>query len=534
MTESGLITIPVQLPGGVIRLPLPPPGQAPPSVAEWLQGSGIALNTRCRHRGLCHGCEVEWDGTMTRSCQMPVPASAAHHIRIPARNLLSECERETTDFTLHLPIGRAPAFLPTATCPYGVVIDIGTTTIDVLVVDLADGSIRARAGGYNQQISFGDNVLSRIEYASRNPGNVVELQDALVKQSLAPLLQQALKSVGEKGGVAGIVLSGNPTVLHLLLGADPTSLGVAPFTPVFLQSRRGEVGELRWPRLPAATPWLTLPGIAAYVGSDLTAGLFASGMVYRADTCILLDIGTNGEIILQHAGQRVACATAAGPAFEGGGLRCGVRATADALSHLTWDLAVGSFHCETPSSMAVDQAPGICGTAYLDFLAEGRQAGWLTERGRFAMDWWQSVGECHRSPDEWGHAYRIVTGNDHSIVSEADLALLLQAKAAIAAGLLTLLDHFSLQPDDVDRLYLAGTFGRHVRVSSLIAMGLLPGFDPSQVEVIGNGSLGGAYLALLDSSLLQEMDDVRQSTLAIELNTVEGFEDHFIDQLELP
>lgn len=535
MAESHPDQIPIHLPSGRSLIPLPAKGAAQPSsVAAWLKDNGVALNTRCGCRGLCHGCELEWDGRLTRSCQLAVPPDTNHSIRVPARNILSGCERETTDFILHLPTGRAPAFEWTEDRPYGVVVDIGTTTIDLMIVDLRDGAIQARVGGYNQQICYGDNVLSRIEYASRKPENVTELQEALVKRSLAPLLQQALAAIEKKSGAAGIVLSGNPTLCHLLLGIDPTPLGLAPFTPVFLESRRGTVSEWGWPRLPGATPWLLLPGIAAYVGSDLTAGLFASGMVYRQDTCILLDIGTNGEIILQHGGKRVACATAAGPAFEGGGLRCGARASADALSHLSWDAAAGKFYGETPSQVATDCISGICGTAYLDFLAEGRRAGWLTDRGRFAGDWWQAVASLHQAPDEWGRAYRIVADNDHSIISEADVALLLQAKAAIAGGLLTLLDQFSLQPGDVDRLFLAGTFGRHVRASSLIGMGLLPGFNPSQVEVVGNGSLGGAYLALLDRSLVQEMEDVRTSTQVLELNETEEFEDHYIDQLVLP
>lgn len=536
MRSPGPTHLRVELPDTALTLPLQGSSDAP-NLAEWLRTRGVSLNTRCGQHGKCHGCEIEWRGRTERACRMPVTAITESDavIRVPARNLLRICERETTDFVLNVPVGRAPLFGTHGNGAIAAAIDIGTTTLDCMVVNLDDAVILSQAGGYNRQMEFGDNVLARIQHGGGSAAKTHQLQEALVARSLAPVLEEALRRANlSPDTLQGIAMTGNPTMLHLLLGLDPKSLGIAPFTPLFLESRRGTVGMLDWSGLQKDLPWQLLPGLASYVGADITAGLFASGMVYCDDTRILLDIGTNGEIVLQHGDSRFAAATAAGPAFEGGGLRCGSRASAHAIAHIDADSSGSGFVCETAGDVHPQQAEGICGTAYLDFLSTGRRVGWLSESGRFEGHWWEGLPKEHKADAEWGRAVRLVPGNDHTTIGEADVAQLLQAKAAIAAGLLTLLDQFQLAPQDVQRIYIAGTFGRNVRTAALLHSGLLPGFQPDQIEVIGNSALAGTYLTLLDATLLDEMETVRATTRIIELNQTETFEDHFVDQLYLP
>jgi uncharacterized 2Fe-2S/4Fe-4S cluster protein (DUF4445 family) len=287
-------------------------------------------------------------------------------------------------------------------------------------------------------------------------------------------------------------------------------MGVVPFTPAFLEHR-----VIRLPEL-GATDVHLLPGASAYVGADLCAGVFATGLVYEDGPSLLVDAGTNGEIILKQGRRMYGCATAAGPAFEGAGLSHGVRAGDGAVERIHFTREPFGVEAEV---IGGGKATGICGSAYVDFLAEGRRVGLLNERGRF--------DRAFAGDDELRIALDVT-------VSELDVSRLLQAKAAISAGILTLLHRIGLQPAQVNRLYLAGGFGMHLDVRNAIDCGLLPGFRPNQVEVVGNTSLAGAYLALLDAGVLEELRRIGRNIEIIELNLDSEFETHYIDQLSLP
>jgi uncharacterized 2Fe-2S/4Fe-4S cluster protein (DUF4445 family) len=325
---------------------------------------------------------------------------------------------------------------------------------------------------------------------------------------------------------------------HLLVGEDPTPLGIAPFTPRFIAGRRVSAADINLEAagLAPETPVQLLPGIAAYIGADITAGILASGMGFDEQPGLLVDIGTNGEIVLQAEGRLFGCATAAGPAFEGSGLRCGTRARAGAVSDL--NLRLNPFGLETKviGDIPLARANGICGSAYVDFLASARSAGLLGGNGRFDLSVWESLPEQCRFRHEGRRAFRLAARNgaDDLRVSEVDVALLLQAKAAIGAGIEVLLETAGLRAADLGRVYLAGGFGMHLNVAHAIAIGLLPGFREEQVRVVGNTSLAGALLALVDRTTLTEMEELRERVQVIELNLAAGFEDRYIEHLMLP
>jgi len=448
-----------------------------------------------------------------------------------------------------------PLALPRGRTAYGAAVDIGTTTVVVALVDLRSGDIVSTASELNAQASLGDNVVTRINRCLSDKAMLRELQSAVVAKTLAPLLAEVLAEASAAAEqLTVLTVAGNTTMLHLLAGVDPSPIGVAPFTPQFLEHR-----VLRLSELPLPEPWIgnqsptgmaespastvshsaadppdpaihLLPGAAAYIGADITSGIFSTGMAYRADTCLLVDIGTNGEIVLKRGDRMLGCATAAGPAFEGAGLKSGLRAGRGAISHVR--LAPDTFQAHY--ELIGDGKPiGLCGTAYVDFIGQARRVGLLTPTGRFAAA--RRNHDCFIA-GKYGPEFLVARGRGQEpiVISEPDIASLLQAKAAVAAGIVTLLERMQLTSADVDTLFLAGGFGFHMDIGNLLACGMLPGFRPEQIQVVGNTSLGGAYLALLDVGVLEAIKHVSAHLECVELNLEPTFESHFIDQLTLP
>ncbi len=515
-------------------------------LSKVLAEHGFPLNTRCGQRGLCRGCEIilQQGSLIVGDRQVTAPATLRAcrarldgpvSIAIPARSRIGHKPQVGETFEIAVPCGHDPLFPVTGTCDTTFAVDVGTTTVVVLLVDLASGEVLDRAGGFNEQIRFGDNVLTRID-AARTPEAIAAMQDAVVSETIAPLLLQACGRSGrDPSRIAGGTIAGNTTMLHLLVGEDPTSLGIAPFTARFLTGRSMAAADIHLVAegLAPETPIHLLPSIAGYIGADITAGVHATGMVFDDAPSLLVDIGTNGEIVLQHGGALTACATAAGPAFEGCGLRCGTRAREGAISDLAITRDPFEIRMQTIGGIPAARATGICGSAYIDFLASARRCGLLRHTGRFDAAAWAALPETYRLTDDDERALSL-SGPGSPRISEVDVAVLLQAKAAIGAGIETLLETAGIRADEISRVYLAGGFGMHLNVANAIAIGLLPGFVPEQVRVVGNTSLAGALLALIDHNTLAEMEALREQVQVIELNLSEGFEDRYVEHLMLP
>jgi len=475
------------------------------SLSDLLRRHHLPLNIRCGQRGLCNGCQVDLlrgDAVHLRTgARVSAPASirACEHrldsdatIRIPTRSLLAHKPQVVSEFRLNVP----RAHDPLCRTGLGAAVDIGTTTVALALVDLRDGRMIGHAADFNKQMNLGDDVATRIALCAANPTMLAQFHHALIQETLLPMLGERARQL------ACLSVTGNTTMLHLFAGVDPTPMGAYPFRPVFLEHR-----VLKLPEFGEAEIHL-LPSAAAYIGSDITAGILASGLAYDDGPSLLVDVGTNGEIILKSAGELLGCATAAGPAFEGAGLTHGVRAAEGAIQRIQLDpLRLDVIGETTPI--------GICGSAYVDFLAEGRRMGLLNERGRFRV----------------GTDFRLTPS---LVITETDIAHLLQSKAAIGAGIQTLLARARLATSDIRHVYLAGGFGLHIHVANAIACGLLPGFQPEQVRVVGNTSLAGAYLALLDRGALEEIEQLARQIEMVELNLDPDFESRYIDNLSLP
>jgi len=534
-TPDGCVEVGVNAPDA--RLPL----------SELLAHRGHPLNTRCGGRGLCGGCEVGLragtlqrpDGTTVgpgpddrlRSCQLRLTGKADVTVTLPARSLLKHEPAIVAEFKINVPWAHDPLD-PDARI--GASVDVGTTTVALLLSDLKTGKVLSEASAFNAQIRFGEDVLTRIQMCSQGAAAVQQLQRAVAVETIQPLLTEACQEAGVALGDVGVMtVAANTTMQHLLAGVDPSPLGVHPFTAVFLEHRIYAPKELGLEFGGAKAKVHLLPGPAAYVGADLAAGLVATGMLYDEGPVLLVDVGTNGEIIAKVGDRLVGCATAAGPAFEGAGLSSGTRGVKGAIERIR--LEASPFRAELGVIGGAAKPIGICGSAYVDFLWEGRRTGIVQANGRFSEEFIASAGPRVQA-DEYGRKLQLCAhGTSGPVwISEVDIARLLQAKAAIAAGINTLLGLLGVAAADVKTLYLAGGFGMHLSLDHAIGCGLLPGFTPAQIHVVGNTSLGGAFLALNDRNLLAEMSGACARLESIELNLQPGFEDAYIDQLMLP
>lgn len=532
----------LELPEGPLALEIAP-GEAHDSLAAILRRQNLPLNTRCGERDLCSGCTVELlsgevarldDGTSIAAEHDAVPINACRYravragvrVRIPQRSLLAYAPQVVGDYRIDVPVARDPL----VTTGLGACVDIGTTTVVVQLVDPTTGEVKGKAAAFNAQMHLGDDVLTRINRVATHADGLGELHRAILLETLTPLVTQALAEANATEADLGAwVLSGNTTMLHLVLGEDPSSLGHVPFRPVFLEVQQRTAAQVG---LPGGTiPVVTLPGAAAYVGADIVAGVAATGLAYEDRPAMLVDVGTNGEMVLHHDGGLIGCATAAGPAFEGSGLSCGLRAGAGAISRIRLQTDPLSVDIEV---IGGGKPTGVCGSAYVDFLAEGHRAGLLTPTGRFDPALREAHPDAFVEADKaWALRVGTAQGRRPITISEVDVALLLQAKAAVAAGVLTLARRFGLTPGQLPRVCLAGGFGMHLDLGHTIACGLLPGLQRDAIELVGNTSLGGATLAFLDRNLLEEMSSIATRIEVIELNTDPEFEMTYIENLSL-
>lgn len=418
----------------------------------------------------------------------------------------------------------------------GVAVDIGTTTVVTMLVDLDRGAILRRASLYNQQIVRADDVASRICYGG-DAEHVSELQDLVVEQTINALVREMCTKEGvDPSRIARMVVSGNTVMAHLFLGISPDSIGRIPFQPVANRldpCRGGDLGIVMHPEGVVDV----VPSVAGYVGGDIVSDVHIAGLAHEEGLALMVDIGTNGEMVLAEDGQLLACATAAGPAFEGAGITHGCRAAAGAIERVRLGPDL------TPTCDVIGEAApiGLCGTAVLEFISEGLHHGLINHVGRFDVDRLTASGRHVETAvgEGRGHAFQLVdaaaSGTGEAIyVSESDLAEILMAKAAIFAGMQTLLDVQGKTFADVQRLILAGGFARHIDLESAVRIGLLPDLPREHFDVIGNGSLAGAFLALVDGSAMTAYEHLATLPKVVELNLQKSFMPNCIDALALP
>ena len=512
--------------------------------------AGFPLNLRCGGQGACRGCMVllgagdyciagkkttvaAGETLEARACKTEL-LSADAVVTIPPASLLKIGTNIEADFYS----ARGTLFTAdkNAGSKLGVAVDIGTTTVATLLVELNSGKIIARQSAYNQQIELGDNVAARIALCV-DDANVKKLQRLIIGETIVPLISKlAAQSGHDLNDVVRIIFSGNTVMSHLALGFSALSIGTIPFEPLTRVFRDHDAPEIGISICPNARVQ-TVSAIAGYVGGDIVSDLYVAELFSENRFELLVDIGTNGEIVLNDHGKLLSTATAAGPAFEGAGLLHGMRADTGVIEKIICN-ADDSIDYEVIG----DQPPvGLCGSAVIDFMATAFKTGLLNPMGRFDLDRLRAAGryvalDCHGMNV---NACVVVpaerAGIDENIlITEFDVSQILKAKAAVYAGIRTLLEQSGKAPNDLDRLVLAGGFAAHLRIENAITLGLLPEIPIEKYDVIGNGSLAGAYAALGVPAVWDALNQISTAPAAVHLAETAGFEDRFIDALAIP
>lgn len=448
--------------------------------------AGLTVDAPCGGNGTCGKCKVLVDGKQTLACQTVVNG----------------------DMTVTVPIAPAPALLATgigaAGCQnrgYGLAFDIGTTTVAGYLLG-PGGTELAKDSAMNPQVAFGADVISRIRHAL--DGQMEVLTDGIRRcaDKIARSLCQRCGIFPEQ--IETISLVGNPAMQQLFLGIIPDNLAQLPYAPVLIRADTVEAAPY-FPHFQKAR-LLIVPNISGFVGADTLACLLSTGMDQQEPLSLLVDIGTNGEMVLGNQDRLVACSTAAGPALEGAGIRWGMRAMEGAIDHV-WKEPEG-FGC----SVIGGGAPaGICGSGLIDVVAAALDGGLLNRRGRIE------------------NKSRTITLADHIQLTQEDIRQLQQAKGAIAAGIRLMAEHLGVRLEDIDRVYLAGAFGSFLNPESACRIGLLPAVLKNKIVVMGNAAGSGAKLLLCDDGALLRTEQLAAGIHHLELASAPGFQRCFAD-----
>lgn len=412
----------------------------------------------------------------------------------------------------------------------GLAIDIGTTTIVAELTDLSTGKAIKRASRYNAQITYGDDVISRIVFASKGDG-LKRLQEAAV-DTVNDIIEQFVEHERiNKAEISLITAAGNTTMAHMLFGISPKYIREQPYVPVanYLPLINADEIGLRAPN----AKLFVFPSMAGYVGGDIVSGLMAIDIVNKHKNILFIDVGTNGEMVLGSADWTLSCACSAGPAFEGGGVKDGMRATKGAI-----ELVRVNRETLEPTILTIGgQKPlGICGSGLIDAIAELFLAGAITPNGKID----EAVVPrdfVRKSEGIMGYVlcHAEESGTDKDIlITETDIDNILRAKGAIFAGMTTLLDSVGLSIGEIDEVLIAGAFGNYLDIEKAIVIGLLPDLSKEKFAFVGNGSLLGARLALLSKDMMQRADKIGSNLTYLDLSSTPKFMDMYMSALFLP
>lgn len=473
--------------------------EAPQPLSELLGRTDAALAHPCGGRGVCGKCAVTLRGSVS-------PANEAERrlgVRLACQVLLTGDAEATLPIALPLAQiegGRALDLQPVAPMPgeIGAAVDIGTTTIVLQLYELHTGRRIGAASMLNPQTEIAADVIGRIDASMK--GRADELQGQ-VSTAIQTLLASACAQAGVHADkVDALAVTGNTTMLYLLNGRDPASLSHAPFSADCLFGCETALFE-RKVYLPRC--------LHAFVGADTTCAILASGMTQQPDTALLCDVGTNGELALWHRGQLYVASTAAGPAFEGAGIRCGCASIPGAIDRA--EGIDGEIRCHT---IGEGKAVGLCGSGLLDVIAAALNTGMLDETGLLEDD-----------PLPLRDGVELV---------QSDIRAVQLAKAAIHAGMMSLLSAANCPADKVTALYLAGGFGSHLNIRSAIRVGLIPAELEQRVRVIGNAALDGAAMLLMDTTLRQRVDAMAACATHVRLDGNADFAQRYVEAMLFP
>jgi uncharacterized 2Fe-2S/4Fe-4S cluster protein (DUF4445 family) len=461
-------------------------------------------------------------------------------VRLPVLRKLAEVLRKA-DFKITATIAR-PVLLgrkshiinvepgDTTDRNYAIAVDIGTTTIYGQVLDLNSGKVLAEAGDFNKQISFAEDVINRIMIAEK-PDGMDKLHEAVIRSINGIIHKIVKRSDVDQNEISTITLAGNTTMTQLLLKIYPGYIRRSPYVPATTLYPPLRAVDLGIDLADHATA-LVYPNVSSYVGGDIVAGIMGSGLYLADEITLYMDIGTNAEIVIGNKDWLACAACSAGPAFEGGGVKFGMRAAKGAIE----DFSINPFSLEPMILTIGDQKPkGIAGTGLINIVATLFERGVIDSRGKFRQN-----PDTKRIREIDGVFEYVLAWKDETqigrdiVLTEVDIDNLIRAKGAIYSGCQTLMDEVGLSISDIDRIVLAGGFGSYVDLEKAMTIGLLPETAPDKITYIGNGSLLGAKMSCLTNRIRKDVVEVLKKMTNFELSETASYMDHYIAALFLP
>ena len=414
----------------------------------------------------------------------------------------------------------------------GCAIDIGTTTVSMVLVDLETGKILAKGSSGNGQIRFGADVINRIIEQGKTGGKK-KLKDAIVKETLNPIIANLCRSAGISArSILRLCVGANTTMNHLFVGVDAQSVRMDPYIPSFFAWEGLLAGDLKLPANPLA-PVLIAPNIGSYVGGDITAGTLASMIWDKDEMSLFIDLGTNGEIVFGNRDFMVSCACSAGPAFEGGDISCGMRATDGAIEACTIDKNT----MEPTVTIVGEQGQrpvGICGSGIIDIISELYRTGIINAKGLFVREG-ERVGRDVHGMGRYiiARADESETGREVSI-NEVDIDNFIRAKGAIFSAIDTMLQSVDMTVEMIDHVYVAGGIGSGINMKNAVNIGMFPDVELEKFRYIGTSSLTGAYAMGVSAEANAKCAEVAANMTYLELSTYPGYMDSFVAACFLP
>ncbi len=412
---------------------------------------------------------------------------------------------------------------------FGLCFDIGTTTISGQLVDLNSKKIIGTKATYNKQASFGSDVITRIIFAQKQEG-LERLHHAVI-DGMNQMIQDFINENNvDLNDVNCILCAGNTTMMHLLLRVDPTYIRRQPYIPTanFIPTiRAAEAGIKINPRGLLSC----VPGVSSYVGADVTCGVLSCGLDKEEDLCILIDIGTNGEIVLGNKEFLISAAASAGPAFEGSGVACGMRASSGAIQKVKINPKDLNL---TYTTIGGAKPRGICGSGYIDIIAQMLALNLIDKDGKIKANKQKRIREGE-SDKEFVVVFKEETETDSDIViTDSDIENIKRAKAAIYAASSILAKHMNLNFSQIKKFFIAGGFGTYIDIASAIKIGLLPDLDESRFIFVGNSSLAGARQVLLSSEAMKKAEEIARKITYFELSVDTSYMDEYMAALFFP
>ena len=491
------------------------------TILDFLRENNICLNAACNGLGICGKCKIKignlkaFEGERKVLGDKDIDAG----YRLACMHSVDECDKEAILKDIKESTGSVvltESFMPkvshTNICDkYGIAIDIGTTTVAMELIDLSNAAIIAKASEINSQIAFGFDVMSRIAYTMENVDGLFKLQKIIVN-TLNMLIDKLQADTG-KEDIAEITVAANTVMCHILLGESVEGLGKYPFSPVFTKSRTVAAFDIG---IKSDAKVTTLPHISGFVGSDIVAGVYASGLCMDDKNLLFIDIGTNGEMVLKFGDKLLATSCATGPALEGMNISCGMRAGEGAIDNFCIDENKLSY-----TTVGNKKAVGICGSGVLAIVRELLKNNIIHVRGAIDVEKLKKAYDFIAF-DKSGKPF--IKISDDIYFTSKDIRQVQLAKGAILSGILALVSKAKLELKDISKVYIAGQFGKYISVDSFFCVGLLPIEFFDKVEYLGNTALAGAYTALLDKYAIEDMSLLSNKTEFFELSRLDNYD----------